>query len=285
MFRFIPRALRTAMRRSTSAILIGALVAQVAAAAAPAAGRALPRFAAARVPQPRASVAVRAAGKNAAAEWPSIYNSLVGRLKPITGAEAMKMTKDWLNPAVVVDVRAPKLYNAATIEGAVNVPLFLPIEGFNLKRLVTNSMGVEATERNPDFEAMALERLPKGKPIIVACDRGGLLNAAEFGGSGRDNLQTYTRSLRAAADLYDAGFNNLFFLKDGIDGWDREGLPMTEEALAIPHSLIPECLRNIKYLAPAMFTLAMAIRIVLEMVARSPGRRSARALGEPLMRA
>merc|ERR1712139_553877 len=67
------------------------------------------------------------------------------------------------------------------MEGAVSVPLFRKVAGDsmfdNVKRLGMGMMAMEARERNPDFAAMALERLPRNTPIIVACDRGGSLES------------------------------------------------------------------------------------------------------------
>merc|ERR1712110_488754 len=104
--------------------------------------------------------------------------SLLDRgLQSITGEEAMQMVKD--QGAVIVDVNKENKFKGRTIEGAINVPFFRPLTGDSMlnrtKRFWGNLLGVEATERNPDFASLARERLPSNRPVIVACDRGGLV--------------------------------------------------------------------------------------------------------------
>lgn len=162
-------------------------------------------------------------------EWLKIYNSMFNWLKPVGGMDALAMTRDG---AVIADVRTKQKYEESTIKGAVSVPLFQTVEGWSLKKLVTASMGLEATVENPDFATMAAEKLPKDKTIILACQRGGILKP----GTDMDNLQTYTQSLRAADKLKKAGFDNLVFLEGGIYQWKSDGFPMTSEELPVLQS-------------------------------------------------
>merc|ERR1740138_2044173 len=112
----------------------------------------------------------------------------------------------------------------------MNVPLFQKVVGMspfdNARRGMMSFFGMEATERNPNLEKMALELLPKGKPIIIFCNRGGTIDKSVIT---RDEFQKpmYTsRSLKAAYELYQCGFSKLYFLEGGIEQWESDGLPM-----------------------------------------------------------
>jgi rhodanese-related sulfurtransferase len=102
------------------------------------------------------------------------------KLQAVTGPEALEMMKN--EGAVLVDSRLEESFKKGTMEGAVNLALYRPVQGGSLfdnaKRLVTGLAGVQATERNPDFAAQAEKLLPHDRPIIVACARGGRLKGS-----------------------------------------------------------------------------------------------------------
>jgi rhodanese-related sulfurtransferase len=166
--------------------------------------------------------------------WPAVYKYLLERgLKSVTNEEARQMVK-WQG-AVLVDVRSSDAtlvgsYNKGTIEGAMNVPLFQKVVGMspfdNARRGMMSFFGMEATERNPNLEKMALELLPKNKPIIIFCNRGGTLDKGVITLDEFQKPMYTSRSLKAAYELYQCGFSKLYFLEGGIEQWESDGLPM-----------------------------------------------------------
>eukprot|EP00746_Dinoflagellata_sp_MGD_P074823 gnl/MRDRNA2_/MRDRNA2_30173_c0_seq1.p1 gnl/MRDRNA2_/MRDRNA2_30173_c0~~gnl/MRDRNA2_/MRDRNA2_30173_c0_seq1.p1 ORF type:complete len:308 (-),score=52.29 gnl/MRDRNA2_/MRDRNA2_30173_c0_seq1:367-1290(-) len=162
-------------------------------------------------------------------DWPTKYRSLLKRgLKLVTSEEALKMMQTPFFPAKVVDVRLAALFAAGHAQGSTNVPLFTPVQGNSVfdqsKRLLSYSLGVQPTQRNPEFQAEALKQLNRNQPIIIACDRGGSVESLDDDKKAREP-KFYTASLRAASELYDAGFKKLFILQGGLSAWDREGFP------------------------------------------------------------
>jgi len=193
--------------------------------------------------------------KDSYSSWGAQYRSLINSgLKSLSPLEAEEMVKD--KGAVVLDARPEYKWDKFTIEDSINVPLFQRVQGHgmtdHLKRGVTGAMAVEATERNPNFAAMAKERLPHDKPIIIVCDRGGKLDTSyeeaakvevppmvklvnsmttplmpKTGTKDFDRYPNrYTTSLKAAYELYQAGFTNLYFVDGGMQNWEEEGLPL-----------------------------------------------------------
>jgi rhodanese-related sulfurtransferase len=163
-------------------------------------------------------------------EWPSKYRSLFKRgLKPVTPQEALKMMQSPWFPAKLVDIRTEGQFTKAHAQGAINVPLLQLVQGNGVldwsKRFVSYSVGVQPTEGNPEFQAQAFEQLKRNQPIIVVCDRGGKLENIVDDNQASEALR-YTSSLKAASELYDAGFKNLFFLEGGFREWELEGLPV-----------------------------------------------------------
>lgn len=172
--------------------------------------------------------------------WPAVYLSLMDNglmNKQVTGEEALKMVKN--QGAVLVDTDNEGDFEANTMEGAVNVPLYRPVAGNsffdNVKKASGFFMGMTATERNTDFVKLAEERLPKDKPIIVACRRGGSLETVvkkqKFDGvkEYEDPDKSFgieSRSLKACYELFEAGFTKVYFLKGGINEWSHQKLPL-----------------------------------------------------------
>lgn len=180
-------------------------------------------------------------------EWPKAYNGLLSRgLTKVSPEEAYRMAQK--GDALIVDVR-----NAETIwdtiqlgpfssgsmasaksgapEGSHNVPYFRSVQGNSvfdiMKKMNAYMFIMEPTERNPHFKEMALKNLPKNKKLILACNRGGDLE------SDLEDRQTttpmhYTSSLKAAHELYNLGYKDLYIMDGGVSQWDLLGLPMTK---------------------------------------------------------
>eukprot|EP00746_Dinoflagellata_sp_MGD_P012322 gnl/MRDRNA2_/MRDRNA2_126239_c0_seq1.p1 gnl/MRDRNA2_/MRDRNA2_126239_c0~~gnl/MRDRNA2_/MRDRNA2_126239_c0_seq1.p1 ORF type:complete len:291 (+),score=24.20 gnl/MRDRNA2_/MRDRNA2_126239_c0_seq1:53-874(+) len=180
--------------------------------------------------------------------WRNIYIDLLDSgLKPVTGEEALKMVQQ--DGAVLVDVRQEKAiwdslplgafrspdtttFKHGTVQGAINVPIIRVFESSSLyekfiKLLASILFIIEPVESNPDFATVALERLPRDRPLILACYRGGILDK-EFKASTVSSLLfwTGTKTFMAAHELYKLGFTNLYFLKGGIKQWQADRLPM-----------------------------------------------------------
>jgi rhodanese-related sulfurtransferase len=192
-------------------------------------------------------------GGNAYKDWPTAYQSLLDKgLKAIPPEEAFRMMQK--RGALLVDVRPAdstweKLplgpfrsgttitYMTGSAEGAVNVPLFRQIQGNSMfdiiKRLNAWMFLVEPTERNPDFIDLA-SKLPKNRPIILTCNRGGSLDKGldktKSSDKAKMNLPTrYTSSLKAAYELYKLGYKDLYVLEGGINEWEKKGFPMNTD--------------------------------------------------------
>jgi rhodanese-related sulfurtransferase len=178
--------------------------------------------------------------------WPVVYLSLLDRgLKQVDSKEALKLVED--EGAVLVDVELERRFEQGTMNGAVNVPLYQPVAGSaimdTIKKISLAAMGMQATERNPDFAKVAQERLPKDKPIIVACNRGGSMRTTV---SKQKNgyVKVYedpdrsfgieSRSLKACYELYQANFTNIYFLKGGINQYQHDEFPMRMLAAQAP---------------------------------------------------
>lgn len=168
-------------------------------------------------------------------KWPVAYRSLVDRgLQSVSGEEAIKMVED--DGAVICDVREEKYFARGTPEGAVHLPLYVPVQGNSFrdwnKRLQGLALGVQVTDRNTNFVSDANKMLPRDKPIIVICARGGLVDDAPFKDPAgvrklRQESGRYTTSLKAAYELYEAaGFKNVYFVDGGISKWYSDDLPM-----------------------------------------------------------
>lgn len=144
-------------------------------------------------------------------------------LKSIPAEEAQKNMRQG---AVIVDVRSPSDYDQGFIEGSLNVPLYRAIQGWglaaNVRRAAFAFFGIYGSELNPNWLAEMEEKVPKNKKVVVACSRGGTINArgTKFGFE--------SRSLKAAFRLQNAGYRSVQHLKGGISQWERDGLPILE---------------------------------------------------------
>lgn len=119
--------------------------------------------------------------------------------KQVLVEEAMKMARQ--DGAVLLDVRLEKDFEQVHAEGAVNVPLFRPIEGTGefprferkrsrsiqklmskcftsgmsslLKRVIYAVNGVKGSEGNPNFLSSVEKSIQRGQTVLVMCDAGG----------------------------------------------------------------------------------------------------------------
>lgn len=193
--------------------------------------------------------------ENSYSNWAEEYRAVLNSgLKPLDSFEAEKMIED--QGAVVVDVRPDFHFQKFGIENAISLPLFRAVAGNSMKDHMKRAMGaslaVTSTERNPDFATQAYKLLPRDKPIIIACDRGGRLDmdyeeAAKVEVSPMVKMinswttplmpktstkdfdrhpNRYTTSLKAAYELSKLGFTNLYYLEEGMKQWERDGLPL-----------------------------------------------------------
>merc|ERR1712014_184787 len=142
------------------------------------------------------------------------YLSVVDRgLTMLNGDEALKLVKD--DGAVIVDVRPESVFKKKTAKGAINLPLFRPVSGNSLEDNKKKFMsllfkGGPANEKNTDFGRLALERLPRDKPILPICDTGGSVDLTRYDPSAgqlmvgkkgpviTDDVDQYTSTIMAA---------------------------------------------------------------------------------------
>eukprot|EP00884_Botryococcus_braunii_P018274 jgi/Botrbrau1/512/Bobra.110_2s0141.1 len=111
----------------------------------------------------------------------------------------------------------------ATSRGAINIPLYRPIEGFSARAIARRAgfafFGVfNGTEANPDFAEMILDATQAGKGAIVYCNLGGTLDPTSTNERGMQS-----RSLTAAYEMTLLGIPNISVLKGGFSEWKRNG--------------------------------------------------------------
>merc|ERR1719343_961102 len=78
---------------------------------------------------------------------------------------------------------------------------------------------IRVQEENPNFTAEVAAKLPKDKPIVLICDKGGNYMDSDFD-------KSYSQSLQTALKLYKLGYSQLFILEGGIREYQRQKLPM-----------------------------------------------------------
>ncbi|KAK9866052.1 hypothetical protein WJX84_002343 [Apatococcus fuscideae] len=173
--------------------------------------------------------------------WPVIHSELTDAgLESISSAEAYRQQQE--EGALLVDCRVDWSYAQEHAEGAVNLPLFRGVTGNDLyatlKRLAMGSFAMKATERDPDYQKTALEKLDKNQKIIMMCSVGGTIKTGMVGPARQatnKKQKTFddperafgreSRSLKACHELYRAGFTNLSHLEGGLNQWRHDGYP------------------------------------------------------------
>mmetsp|Transcript_17273 Transcript_17273/g.33275 ORF Transcript_17273/g.33275 Transcript_17273/m.33275 type:complete len:281 (+) Transcript_17273:87-929(+) len=176
--------------------------------------------------------------------WPVVHSQLMDyNLKSIGPEEVMALQK---RGCVLLDVREEPQYNKVHAAGAINVPLFVPVQGNSLfdnaKRLAMAAFAMEATERNPKFaeELRALVGNTKTK-IVVICATGGTLKTeikrtSGVEGKGRVKTKVYndperafgreSRSLKACYEVLEAGYTDVMHVDGGLNGWRHDDYPI-----------------------------------------------------------
>lgn len=172
--------------------------------------------------------------------WVEVHRKLTEKnLESIECKEAYNLASS--GKAVLLDVRESDDFEKVHVEKSQNAPLFRLIQGNDVKAnmrrlgyaLLTDFAG---TERNPLFIDQALEAVggDKTKKVVVTCSIGGTLQtyverkgpkAKKFADPER-MFGRQSRSLKAAYELQEAGFTNVFHLKDGVNEWIHQGLPI-----------------------------------------------------------
>jgi len=147
----------------------------------------------------------------------------------------------------LIDIRPSEEYERGHVEGSVNVPLFIKAvsqtKGMRLKRIAFAFLAMTPRERNPTFLAdceAALGGKKPRKPFYVMCSQGGsmdrIVTSNKLDGQGKPYTKRFedperdfgreSRSLKAAFELYNAGFTNLKHVRGGYQRWIKEELPI-----------------------------------------------------------
>merc|ERR1719240_2099181 len=166
------------------------------------------------------------------------YLSVVDRgLTMLPGKDALNLVKQY--GAVIVDVRPESKFKKKTAKGAINIPLFREVTGNSLedtrKKFVSLLFkGGPANEKNTDFGRLALEKLPRDKPILLICDTGGSVDLTRYDPSAgqlmvgkkgpviTDDVDQYTSTIMAAFELFENGFTKVYGLQSGLRKWKGE---------------------------------------------------------------
>mmetsp|Transcript_26024 Transcript_26024/g.56766 ORF Transcript_26024/g.56766 Transcript_26024/m.56766 type:complete len:286 (+) Transcript_26024:126-983(+) len=172
--------------------------------------------------QTRRAVAVRAENKpgtsnrlkEAEARWEAQIKE--GKVLYLSGTDAGSLMQEgW----VLLDVRPPSEASKVSIQGAVEVPLFLNDESVDpaslLKRLSAFGLGGwwlggGHMIPNPQFLAQVQSQVPKDAKVIVGCQKG-------------------LRSLAACEQLSRAGYPTLAWVNGGFDTCRKGDLPTKQE--------------------------------------------------------
>eukprot|EP01025_Chloroclados_australasicus_P033462 TRINITY_DN34135_c0_g1_i1.p1 TRINITY_DN34135_c0_g1~~TRINITY_DN34135_c0_g1_i1.p1 ORF type:complete len:236 (+),score=33.56 TRINITY_DN34135_c0_g1_i1:65-709(+) len=138
----------------------------------------------------------------------------------------MQKSGDW----VVIDVRPKELYEKASAEGALSVPLFQSMDFSNasprsfLRAAAYALNGVKAVEFNPNFSEEMKERAG-GKNVVLMCEAGGTMKPSSNFLNGKTS-----RSLKAAYITLTEGLApKVAHLDGGVYGWYLSKSPMRGE--------------------------------------------------------
>ncbi|GMH40204.1 hypothetical protein BSKO_08108 [Bryopsis sp. KO-2023] len=155
---------------------------------------------------------------------PSTWNRISSTL---VQQEVKVLTSDQLIAAqaadiAVVDVRPLGEWEEEHIPGSINVQLYRQIEGWSAfkiaRRMSFAAFGVfDGTEMNEEFLEEVADVASKEDPIILVCGMGGSLDKTSYFENG-----TPTRSLIAAYELVQNGYQDVRVHKGGVKGWEQE---------------------------------------------------------------
>lgn len=135
-----------------------------------------------------------------------------GKVKVLTPREAGYAIQ--LSSKTLLDVRPTTERQKAWVKGSTWIPIFDVDTSFDagtLSRKVTEFMmggwwsGVPTLSYDNQFLMKVLEKFPKDTDLIVACQKG-------------------LRSLAASELLYNAGYENLFWVQGGLEAAEEEDL-------------------------------------------------------------
>lgn len=144
-------------------------------------------------------------------DWKQIFAELreEGGVETVSAEEAARLIAAQPADLVALDVRPEADYSRAHAPGAVNVPLYLPIQKWDAPSIIRRAafafFGIAGTEPNPSFDADALAvlALQGKKRALVICATGGSLTPKEGAAWGFSS-----RSLKAVWRLRRAGAGN-----------------------------------------------------------------------------
>ncbi|GMH36075.1 hypothetical protein BSKO_03943 [Bryopsis sp. KO-2023] len=181
-----------------------------------AAGICLPRLETFRTVRPNVACKANASDMAAAEKrWESQIKE--GKVRNVTCKGAGDLLKEgW----VVLDVRPSNEIKKGSIEGATEVPLFIPDKGLDpsslLKQMSAFGMGGwwlggMHMEPNPNFLAEVQSAVPKDAKVVIGCQKG-------------------LRSLAACEQLSRAGYQTLAWVNGGFDTAVPGDLPTKDGA-------------------------------------------------------
>ncbi|MED6206364.1 Rhodanese-like domain-containing protein 11, chloroplastic [Stylosanthes scabra] len=142
--------------------------------------------------------------------WESLIRD--GKVKVLTPREAGYAVQ--LSNKPLLDVRPSNEHNKAWVRGSTWIPIFdvdKRLDAGAIPRKVTNFVmggwwsGLPTLSYDSQFLAKVSEKFPKDAELIVACQKG-------------------LRSLAACELLYNAGYENLFWVQGGLEAADDEDL-------------------------------------------------------------
>jgi len=175
-------------------------------------------------------VAVRAE-QGRVPKWEIVHKVLMDKgLRSVTpeDAKAMADSGKW----VLVDVRPPPQYKQAHPAGAINIPLYQPLDMSKMDmgkavRFVFYSLnGVTPVEANPEFLAQLKAATQGGeRGIITLCEAGGTMKPSINFPIGKAS-----RSLQAAyRSLTEGVTDQVLHLERGVYGWYQADLDFEGE--------------------------------------------------------
>ncbi|XP_057787112.1 rhodanese-like domain-containing protein 11, chloroplastic [Salvia miltiorrhiza] len=135
-----------------------------------------------------------------------------GKVKVLTPREAGYAIQ--LSHKTLLDVRPSIERQKAWVKGSTWIPIFDVDDGLDagtLSRKITGFMmggwwsGVPTLTLNKDFLSKVAEKYPRDTDLILACQKG-------------------LRSLAACELLYNAGYENLFWVQGGLEAAEEEDL-------------------------------------------------------------
>ena len=160
-----------------------------------------------------------------AAPWEKIYEALSKQgVASVSPAEVSKR-----RGAVLLDVRLSDAVAKRSVQRALSVPLYVPIQNWdvfsNVRRVAFAFFGLAGTELNPSFvdDVVAATKGNKNAELVVMCDRGGSLENRPG-----MKLGFQSQSLKALYYLRQAGYKNVRHMTGGITAWAADGLPVQD---------------------------------------------------------